>query len=313
MADQQNRAVATRHPDDVDMSTSAIMDIRSVAGRDDVERYETTVVLPAAYQYVIPGKKKIDNQWVEDNKVGITADGYDYLNRVLGVSFFKPATVVDDTGKIVPNPIHRKDYIYLSLGAVWYNEAGQLVTHQEDLEVDFMFMYQQARLESYGSELVMRNGEPAINPETGFPILKLKDADAEKKALKTLLQLRSMGMRYAQTVLRTRLLKVALGIKSLPLQQPRNFTMRVTGFRDALDPKQREAKVTEGVAAMLGAPAAKTAPALSFDELAAIEGIDADADIDMTMLEATGLKNVSPPDDESGDDAPDDDPYPTFR
>jgi hypothetical protein len=275
-------------------------EVTHVAQRGDVVRVETTITLPPSFQYVIPGRKKVDGQWVDDNKVGITSDGYDFLNRVLGVSFYLPDWVPDESGELCRNPIHRPDYIYIRMGAVWYNESGQLVTTTEDLEVDFRHVYANARLESYESVPVLENGYPVFD-DYGNPVVKVKDADAERKALKALMQLRTMGMRYAQTVLRTRLVKIACGIKSLPGNEARARNLRITGFRDAMDPVTRIAKAEASVRAMYGAipPARPEAPALKADEMADIEPPDADDEAMATLIEATMPEQA--PDDGGGE------------
>lgn len=294
--------LATR-PDEA-VAATPDFDVRSLARRDDVERVEAIVALPASFQYVIPGRKKVGNQWVDDNKVGITSDGYDYLNRVVGVSFFLPDMVPDAEGNLVRNPIHRPDYIYIRMGAVWYNESGQLVGTTEDLEVDYAMVYANARLEAPGAVVAVdEHGQTRFDAK-GMPVITLEDstyvdrdgrpgktttaAEQEKKALKALMQLRTMGLRYAQTVLRVRLLKVSVGVKSLPIPEPRTFKLRVVGYRDRMTPLERQQRAAEASDIMFGARPADVKP-LSTAELSDIEAADVDTAVDRTVMEATGV------------------------
>lgn len=269
--------------------TGPVIEVGSVAGRGNVERVETTIELPAGFQYVIPGTKKVNGQNVPNDKVGITSDGYDYINRVLGVSFYLPDFVPDQDAVMRHNPIHRSDgYVYIRMGGLWYNEAGQLVGAVEDLEVDPKYIYQSARLESWDSEVVLHaETKQPIYDADGMPFMKLKDAAAEKKALKALFQVRTMGMRYAQTVLRVRIMKQATGIKSLPIPAPRPFKLRIVGYRDAMNPVERQAAATTALSALYGRkPDAKP---LSASDFAGIEGPNAEDQTEQTLLEATGL------------------------
>lgn len=297
-------AVATTTPSEVarrpaDLG-SPLTAIRSVSGREHIERYETEVKLPAGFQYLIPGKKKLPNgDWIEDNKVGILAEGYEYLNRVLGVSFYLPAKVPDENGEMVNNPIHRRTdgYIYIRMGALWYNEVGQLVNATEDLEVDPAWMYYSARIDTYDALVVMDENGIVYAPD-GRPKLKLKDASAEKKALKEMVRHHTMGMRYAQTVLRVRLLKQALGIRSLPRQQVGDFILRLVGYRDTMDPRERQQAAESQQKALFGRPP-KTQP-LSDAELEELGGVDGALAAD-DEVNAEAIRIVSE-DDKSGDD-----------
>lgn len=238
------------------------VEVTSVATRGNVERYEMEITIPADFQYTIPvrGKRNADGSW--DNsaaKVGLTADAYDYINRVLGVSFFLPEWVHDEQGERQRNPIHRKDYIYLRLGAVWYNPMGQLLLATEDVEVDFNLTWMDARINSKDAEVVIddETGLPKFD-QFGNPAVKI-DKGSELKALKTLSQLRTFGPRYAQTVARVRLLKLASGLRSVPQapgQTPgvRAFKLKVVGFRDQMTPQERIAKVGGDLTALYGRP-----------------------------------------------------------
>ena len=159
MNQNQSTAVAVPQQAQTKIKTGAegdgqditILSVAQALERPGLERVESVVRIPADYQYAIP-------RWVHQNeitekdiivkrgsgsfhavadKVGLTIDGYDYVNRVLGASFFLPEFVHDENGDMRRNPIHRKDYIYLRLAAVWYTPVGQLVYASEDVEVDF--------------------------------------------------------------------------------------------------------------------------------------------------------------------------------
>jgi hypothetical protein len=262
--------------------------IMNIAGRDDVERIETTVTIPADFQYEIKrkGQKLADGGWAPDSyKVGITADGYDYLNRVVGASFFLPEWVHDEQGKQQRNPIHRKDYIYLRLACCWYTPLGQLIMATEDVEVDFNLTWMDARINAFSASVVM-------DPESGLPVFDAfgnpavrVDQKDELKALKTLSQLRTFGPRYAQTVARVRLLKMATGIRSLPIERPASFRVKVVGYRDRMTPQARIMQAGGDLAALYGGRPDDIKP-LSAQEMAevgpasddeAIEAIDRDA------------------------------------
>jgi hypothetical protein len=251
------------------------MTVDAVAGRSDIERIETTILLPADYQYAIAirGKKNADGTW--DNtqaKVGITADGYDYLNRVLGCSFFLPEWVHDEHGSKQLNPIHRKDYIYLRMAAVWYTPLGQLIMASEDVEVDFHLAWMDARINSTSAVMALdENGLPLFDGQ-GNPGVRLDPKD-ELKALKTLSQLRTFGPRYAQTVARVRLLKMATGIRSLPGNTPMNRTITMTGYRDRLTPQERAEKAGATVETLYGGRPADLKP-LTAGELAEVNASD---------------------------------------
>lgn len=240
----------------------------------DVERIETFVTIPANFQYEIAGKKG------EPARLALTSDGYDYINRSLGATFFLPDWVPDEKGDLVRNPIHRPDYIYMRMGAVWRTDNGQLVGATEDLEVDFKMTYQQARLDSWDSEVALDdNGQPIFGPD-GTPLIRVKGdnrlsaAEKERKAMQTLMQLRTMGLRYAQTVLRTRLLKVATGIKSLPNERgqgPRRLDIRVIGWRDQMTPTERIEEASKAMHGLFAGGRPADLPSLSAEEMRAIE------------------------------------------
>lgn len=239
-----------------------------------IQRFETTVTLPPNFQYLV-GKG-------DKTKRSITSDGYDYMNRSLGAMFFLPELVPDETGDMVRNPIHRPDYIYMRMTAVWRNENGQLISASEDLEVDFKALYQEARLETWNSTVsVDERGQPIFGDD-GQPLILTTDDNGqgrypktanekERDALKVLMSLRGTGLRYAQTVLRTRLLKVATGIKTLPGNQVQPAKVRVVGWRDEMTPNERQAQAEAAMGSMFNARPAD-APSLSTDEMRTIEG-----------------------------------------
>lgn len=256
-------ALATTKPKGIDVAQG--MSLLGIAGGDgrEIERIETAVTIPVDYQYAIPikGKKNPDGTW--DNsaaKVGLTADAYDYLNRVVGVSFFLPEWVHNEKGEQQRNPIHRKDYIYLRMGAVWYSPLGQLLLATEDVEVDFNLTWMDARINSPSASVVIDDttGLPRFD-DFGNPAVKL-DPAAELKALKTLSQLRTFGPRYAQTVARVRLLKMAIGIRSLPLTQPKAIQLMVVGYRDKLTAQQRIEKAGGDLQTIYGAKPPEVKP-----------------------------------------------------
>lgn len=231
----------------------AEMGVVSVAGREDVERIVASLVIPADWQYGIP-------KWIRDgskpdgspkfrkeiSKVGLTADAYLYLNRALGVSFHLPAQVPSKDGRMVPNPIVQPDYIRIRLVGVWYNPLGQLQMTTEDVETDFRLIYEDARVNAKSAEFIP-------DPQGGIGNIKLSSED-ELKALRTLSQLRTFGLRYAQTIARVRILKQASGVTSIPgLKEPTDYTLKVTGWRDHMTPQQRVASATADSEAFFGA------------------------------------------------------------
>lgn len=281
--------------------------ILAIAGRPDVERIETSVMIPADYQYEIKvkGAKLPNGQWAPDRfKVGIAADGYDYLNRVLGASFFLPEWVHDEHGQSQRNPIHRADYIYLRLGCVWYTPLGQLVMATEDVEVNFNHTWMDARINAYGAEVIMNAaGTLPLFDDFGNPAVKLSPEN-ELKALKTLSQLRTFGPRYAQTVARVRLLKMATGIRSLPIEHPTNFKVKMVGYRDRMTAQQRVEKAGGDLSTLYGRPNdIKPLNAAEMEEVApvvdddgVIENIDREAVAAQQRAEEPDQPSFSPED-----------------
>lgn len=258
--------------------------ILSVSNDGEVERVEQTVVLPAIYQYSI-------NRYPAGQRVMLTSDAYDYINRVMGVQFYLPPRVNDEKGNLVPNPIHRPDYIYLRMVGIWRNDAGQMVSYQEDVEVDYKLTYQDTRINAKSMKIVTdKEGIPVLN-DMGFPQYTL-DADDEKKALRNLSQLRTFGLRYAQTVAKTRILKTASGIRQLPIPSPRDFPIRVVGFRDNLTPEERIKNAETDMSAMFG-PSERLDESigLTHDEIASIQEIDGADFTEETEREAVNAAN----------------------
>jgi len=223
----------------------------------ELERIVAEITIPPDFQYVIEKSRNLgtyDNpNWIKEvAKVGITADGYDYLNRALGATFFFPRFVHDQQGQEQLNPIHRSDYIYLRLGIVYYTPLGQLVSTVEDIEVDFKLMYQDKRANAKSTEPLLDERGALLWDEAGNPGLKLNKGD-ELKCLRELTRARAFGPRYATTVGRVRLLKMATGLRSLPAEAAgRAFKVRIIAYRDKLNPEQRIAQATGDLAAIYG-------------------------------------------------------------
>ena len=248
----------------------------------EVERFEQGVVIPAIYQYAI-------SRYGQAPKVMLTSDAYDYINRTMGVQLYQPDWVHDENGERVRNPIHRPDYIYIRMLGIYRNDLGQLVSYREDVEVDFKLVYMDARINSKSARVEMdEDGQPKFS-RSGMPLIKL-DQEDEKRALKALSQLRTFGLRYAQTVAKTRILKVVSGIRTLPIAQPAPFSVRVVGYRDSLKPDERIKQAEQDMSAMFGpGRSLDESASLSTEELAQvreIEGLDATDDLERELVEA---------------------------
>lgn len=270
----------------------------------DLERIARTVSIPAIYQY---------SMWRPGNqppKVSLTSEAYAYLNRELGVTFIKAPKVPDSDGNMVANPIHRPGYIYLRTTGVWRNRNGLLVAHTEDVEVDYNLVYQDARINAKSATVVLaEDGTPKTidnRPvyEGGMPMVKLSPED-ELKALKTLSQLRTFGLRYVQTIAQTRILKRATGISSLPIPQPANFSVEIVTFRDNLTPEERVRQSGVDLDAMYGkGEVLSKDDVLNSDEMAEVHGgFDAE---DMTEdIEAEAVsERIARQEDRSENDGP---------
>jgi hypothetical protein len=264
---------------------------------NNIDRIEQVVRLPPIFQYAI-------SRYNQPTKVMITADGYDYLNRVLGVQLYQPEYVSDEHGKQQRNPIHRADYIYLRMVGIWYNDIGQMVSYQEDVEVNYKLVYHDGRINSRSAKIkIDSNGLPVVGPD-GIPVVELSPED-ELRALKALSQLRTFGMRYTQTVAKTRILKVATGVKQLPLQGPRDIAIRVVGYRDKLTPQDRVKKAEQTFDTMFGRGVDSNAAmrdAEIGDELNELLGNDEidnfDADL-VASYDSSGARSVTPVDSEN--------------
>lgn len=288
----QSTAVVRSEEAGLELPTQNIISIARVG---EVERVEQSVMLPPIYQYVIA-------RYGAAPKVMLTSDAYDYLNRAMGVQLYQPDWVNDETGKRVRNPIHRADYIYLRLIGVWTNDLGQTVSYREDVEVDFKLVYMDARINSKSARVEMNDeGMPKFS-EGGMPIVKLDPAD-ELKALKALSQLRTFGLRYAQTVAKTRILKTASGVRTLPIAQPRPFQIKVVGYRDKLTPAERNKRAEADLATVFGtATHLEDSAGLSSEEMREmgdiIDAADQTDDLDRDLIESRDA------DDHSESDSP---------
>lgn len=283
--DTEPRDVAVRQDfDGLDLPAQKIL---AITTSGEVERVEQSVILPPIYQYSI-------NRYPAGQRVMLTSDAYDYINRVMGVQLYQPKYVHDEHGQQQLNPIHRPDYIYLRVVGIWRNDAGQMVSYQEDVEVDFKLTYQDSRINAKSMRVVTDKDGAPVMTEGGIPKIVL-DADDEKKALKALSQLRTFGLRYAQTVAKTRILKTASGIRQLPIQTPRPFAVRVVGFRDNLTPEERLRRAETDMAAMFG-PSAKIedGAGLTPDEFALVRDLDSDVteDIERELVNAAVEESV---------------------
>lgn len=275
-------AVATRPSQAVGELAAPSSQIIAVAKKGEVERIEQSVVIPEIYQYQI-------SRYGQAPKVMLTSDAYDYINRTMGVQLYQPDWVHDEHGERVRNPIHRADYIYIRMLGIYWNDLGQMTSYREDVEVDFKLVYMDARINSKSARVEMDDeGQPRFS-KSGMPMIKL-DQDDEKRALKALSQLRTFGLRYAQTVAKTRILKVVSGIRTLPIATPRPFAVRVVGFKDSLTPDQRIKRAEQDLAAMFGpGSVVDERTGLSpeeIEQMREIEGLDATEDIERELVEA---------------------------
>lgn len=278
----------------IDLPGQKVLAIQQVA--EGVERVEQTVIIPPIYMY---------SMWRPQGqppKVSLTSEAYSFLNRVMGVQLFQPEKVNDTDGSMANNPIHRPDYIYVRLVGVWRNDLGQLVSYREDVEVDYNLVYQDARINAKSARVATdKDGAPIF--ENGLPKLILDPAD-ELKALKALSQLRTFGLRYAQTVAATRILKRASGLSSLPIPSPQPFPVRVVGFRDQLSPDERQAQAEKDLESMFGkGEVLPEAPGLTTEELSMVQEFepqDFTEDVEREMVQ----RNVEAQADEPRFDAP---------
>jgi hypothetical protein len=250
--------------------------IKDVAMMDgEVQRWSIKLPLKAVHQYGIRSGRKVNGNWIDVHRVFPTSEAYDWMNRIMGVSFDTPKWIHDETGEAKRNPIHRQDYIYLRMVGIGYNDLGQMVAHAEDVEIDYQVEWQKERLKQKSAEVVYdESGMPKIT-EKGVPVVKLSPED-ELKAMQRLYQLRSFGPRQAQTVARTRILKLFSGIRTLyetvgPLQLA-PVTVSVVGYRDKMTPDERLSQAQARAKEVFGAPIAEGEHDLADEEREIIEG-----------------------------------------
>ena len=120
----------------------------------------------------------------------------------------------------------------------------------EDVEVDFQLLWMDRRANAKSAAVIMGDTGPLFDA-FGQPALKLTAQD-ELKALKELTRNRSFGPRYAITVARVRLLKQALGIRSLPIPAPADFSVKVVAWEDQLTARDRIEAAGGDVAYLFG-------------------------------------------------------------
>lgn len=291
-----------------------------IAVRGDVMRVPIIARIPAVYQNVLgSGKTK---------HVGMSAAGYDYINRDLGVRFFEPKMIGDPLhgGAMRPNPIIRKDYILYGLVGQWWNDMGQMMTWSELIEVDYNLVYQDARVNGWdvkiatdqqGNTLYHAPHPPQPNTapscwacampwpcaSAGTPVLRVP-AEAELKALRQLSMLRTYGTRYVRTVARTRILKVASAINVLPgtgrgdkAVEVDGLPVKLVAFRDNLTPDEAERRAAESMVALFGSSAQVTFTqdeVLPDDVMRDIDGERPDNVIEGQVLDVTGVPQGTP-------------------
>ena len=321
---QQTTAVAKR--DQTSDLPSPLVSEKQRINRGDITVVQAVVRIPAHHQYKIAaGREQLENgKWGTKYRVGVTADGYDNINRVVGAQFIVPEYIHDEQGVKVRNPIHRSDYIYERMIAIWYNDLGQMQAYSEDLEVDYKVLYQQARLSATwktedpnapekrdrdgntyrekvshnatDNTVILRddNGRAILGPDGTPQFDVVLPDDVEAKCIQRLYDLRVTGMRYAQTVLKNRLMKVVTGIRMLPIEAPRDFSINVMAFRDNLTPEQRVERAQLQQREVFGR-ALQPGATLSDEEMAAVELETEPGEV----LEAdlTAARNVTPDED----------------
>jgi hypothetical protein len=250
-ADVQTRpesAVATRGDSDVATVNPDVVvadAIKSVAridgsGHTDLVRIAIRVPLAPYYQYQIrgPGRKIGPGQddWANPYTVGIRAAGYLFLNKVAGIQLELPDVVPDENGKLVRNPIHRDEKIYLRQVGIGYSDMGQLTSYSADVELDFRQIWEAERLKKKSAKVkIGEDGLPAMGPH-GLPIVTL-DQDDEKVALLSW---------YGLTTIRE------YEGREEPLTTQ---YVTIVAWRDKLTPDERLARARATSEAVFGAPA----------------------------------------------------------
>ena len=190
------------------LETGTIMSLPMRDGK--FERIESKVIIPKDALYNVPKwnaqLKKFEPCWRPDSTA------YDLINRVMGVQFDQPETMVNEIGEVVGNPILRKDYVKLRLVGYWYNNAGLPVKYSEDVEINFWTLFTQKLMKSSSSEITNKNDQHStcIDEENSVYI-KVSKEDY-KKAWAFLIDKRAFATRYAYTVAKRRILKTATGI-----------------------------------------------------------------------------------------------------
>lgn len=190
------------------LEAGAIMSLPMRDGK--FERIESNVVIPTDALYNIPKWDSAARKSVACWRPDSTA--YDIINRVMGVQFEQPDTIVDERGETVGNPVLKKDYVKLRLAGYWYNSAGLPVKYTEDVEINFWVLFTQ-RLMKCDSAAIVSEKAPnsvCIDEDNGVYI-KVSDADY-KKAWAFLIDKRAFATRYAYTVAKRRILKTATGV-----------------------------------------------------------------------------------------------------
>jgi len=185
--------------------------IMSLPMRDgQFERIESNVIIPKDALYNIPkwdpSTRRSEPCWRPDSTA------YDLINRVMGVQFEQPDTIVNEVGETVGNPLLRKDYIKLRLTGYWYNNAGLPVKYTEDVEINFWVLFTQKIMKSKSSKITDKKtaNSVCVDDENGVYI-EVSPEDY-KSAWAFLIDKRAFATRYAYTVAKRRILKTATGV-----------------------------------------------------------------------------------------------------
>ena len=190
------------------LESGAIIRLPSRDG--EFERIESKVVIPKDALYNIPKwdpqtRRKVDC-WRPDSTA------YDLINRVMGVQFDQPDTMVDEHGDVVGNPILKKDYVKLRLAGYWYNNAGLPMKYVEDVEINFWVLFTQKLMRSESSEITNKKTDHSICVDEENSVYIKVSASDYKKAWAFLIEKRAFATRYAYTVAKRRILKTATGV-----------------------------------------------------------------------------------------------------
>ena len=190
------------------IESGAIMSLPMRDGK--FERVESSVVIPLDALYNIPKWDRNAKRSVPCWRPDSTA--YDLINRVMGVQFDQPDTVVNEAGETVGNPILRKDYIKLRLAGYWYNSAGLPVKYTEDVEINFWILFTQKLMKLESAKMTDKKtaNSVCVDSENGVYI-EVSAADY-KKAWAFLIDKRAFATRYAYTVAKRRIMKTATGV-----------------------------------------------------------------------------------------------------